>query len=101
MAEHTCHWPGCNAAVPPAMWGCKRHWFALPARHRAEIWRTYRRGQEVTKTPSSEYLVVARAVQEWIAAYTASMRGQNQQAAAPAEEHRPYTGAIPGGTSFD
>lgn len=27
---HHCHWPGCDKQVPPAMWGCKAHWFALP-----------------------------------------------------------------------
>lgn len=24
---HHCHWPGCDKPVPPAMWGCKRHWY--------------------------------------------------------------------------
>lgn len=63
--SHTCHWPGCEAEVPPSMWGCKKHWFSLPTRLRNAIWRTYRRGQEVTKTPSPEYLAVAKEVQEW------------------------------------
>lgn len=26
---HHCHWPGCDKQVPPAMWSCKPHWFAL------------------------------------------------------------------------
>jgi len=63
---HTCHWPGCNKEVPPAMWGCKAHWFKLPAILRRKIWQTYRPGQEITKTPSREYLAAAREVQEWI-----------------------------------
>lgn len=66
--RHTCHWPGCGKVVPPAMWGCKTHWFKLPALLRAKVWRTYRPGQEVTKDPSADYLAVAREVQEWIAA---------------------------------
>lgn len=65
--NHHCHWTGCDKNVPPAMWGCKKHWFKLPARLRARIWRTYRPGQEVTKDPSADYLAVAKEVQDWIA----------------------------------
>lgn len=66
MSRHTCHWPGCPKAVPPAMWGCTYHWYTLPARLRARIWATYKPGQEITKTPSAAYLEAARAVQAWI-----------------------------------
>ena len=68
MAKHTCHWPGCENEVPPAMWGCRTHWFKLPKRLRDRIWATYRPGQEITKTPSAEYLAVAHEVQDWIKA---------------------------------
>lgn len=63
---HGCHWPGCEKQVPPAMWGCTPHWFALPKALRDRIWAAYRRGQEDTKTPSREYVVAAQAVQAWI-----------------------------------
>jgi hypothetical protein len=63
---HTCHWPGCGKQVPPAMWGGKAHWFALPIRLRSAIWRTYRPGQEITMTPSAEYIKTAQEVQQWI-----------------------------------
>ena len=66
--SHTCHWPGCELEVPPKMWGCKKHWFMLPKPLRDEIWATYRPGQEITKTPSPDYLVAARKVRDWIAA---------------------------------
>ncbi len=66
--NHRCHWPGCDKQVPPAMWGCKCHWFALPAALRAKVWRAYAPGQEVNGTPSDEYMAVAREVQDWIAA---------------------------------
>ena len=66
-AKHHCHWPGCEAQVPPAMWGCRKHWYALPALLRAKVWRAYRPGQEETKTPTREYVEVAREVQSWIA----------------------------------
>lgn len=64
--KHHCHWPGCEAQVPPAMWGCKAHWFRLPKALRDRIWATYAPGQEVDMTPSAEYLQVADDVQRWI-----------------------------------
>jgi hypothetical protein len=64
--DHRCHWPGCEKSVPPAMWGCKGHWFKLPASLRAKVWATYVPGQEVDGTPSANYLRVADEVQRWI-----------------------------------
>lgn len=78
-AKHHCHWPGCTVEVPPVLWGCKPHWFSLPRHLRDEIWRTYRRGQEITKSPSAEYIAAAKAVQDWIAAYRSSQRGLGHQ----------------------
>lgn len=66
---HTCHWPGCAKNVPPAMWGCRIHWFTLPKFLRDKVWTTYIPGQEITKTPSPAYLKVANEVQEWIIGY--------------------------------
>ena len=63
---HTCHWPGCGRQVPPAMWGCREHWFALPKPLRDRIWATYRPGQEKDMDPSRDYLDAADAVQRWI-----------------------------------
>lgn len=68
MAGHLCHWPGCTREVPPAMWGCTRHWYRIPKPLRDRIWRTYQPGQEISKTPSAAYLTAARDVQDWIAA---------------------------------
>ena len=65
--EHTCHWPGCKVQVPPAMWGCKPHWFTLPKRLRDLIWAAYEPGQEETGRPSTRYLRAADEVQRWIA----------------------------------
>lgn len=64
--KHHCHWPGCDKQVPPAMWGCKPHWFALPVYLRNKIWATFRPGQEVNGTPSRAYVEAAREVKEWI-----------------------------------
>lgn len=64
---HTCHWPGCGKPVPAAAWGCKRHWYTLPQYLRTLIWSTYLPGQEISKTPSTQYVDAARQVQDWIA----------------------------------
>jgi hypothetical protein len=64
--NHHCHWPGCNRQVPPAMWGCRPHWYQLPTVIRDRIWRTFKPGQEVSQTPSREYLDAARDAQHWI-----------------------------------
>jgi hypothetical protein len=70
--KHTCHWVGCTVEVPPSMWGCKSHWFKLPKHLRERIWATYRKGQEVDKTPSKAYIESALAVRAWILARQAS-----------------------------
>jgi hypothetical protein len=64
--EHHCHWPGCPLQCPPAMWGCKRHWFMLPKYLRDKIWAAYRPGQEIDMRPSEQYLKAAHEVQQWI-----------------------------------
>lgn len=64
--NHECHWPGCGKQVPPAMWGCRPHWFALPKELRDKIWNAYRPGQEKDMHPSKAYLDAANEVQQWI-----------------------------------
>lgn len=68
--NHPCHWPDCEVQVPPAKWGCSRHWFMLPKRLRDRIWSTYEIGQEESLNPSKEYVAAAREVQEWIKEHT-------------------------------
>ena len=74
--HHTCHWPGCDRQVPPAMWGCKPHWFKLPKRLRDAIWRTFEPGQEVDMTPSKLYLQASDDVDRWISTQGLGERGQ-------------------------
>lgn len=66
--DHTCHWPGCNSQVPPAMWGCRPHWFALPSAIRRAVWSAYVPGQEMGR-PSAAYIVAAQQAQDWIRAH--------------------------------
>lgn len=64
-APHLCHYPGCDKPVPPALWGCHRHWYTLPKVLRDEVWRNYRPGQEVDKCPSAAYIKTAAKVDKW------------------------------------
>jgi len=64
---HTCHWPNCKSQVPPAMWGCQNHWYALPRNLRIRIWALYRPGQETDFSPSDDYMDLMETVQNWIA----------------------------------
>jgi hypothetical protein len=75
---HHCHWPGCKKAVPPKLWGCLGHWKALPSDLQRRIWQTYVPGQEITKTPSREYLEAADAVQRWIKQHEAAKAAKAQ-----------------------
>jgi hypothetical protein len=63
--EHTCNWPGCVELVAPAFWGCKDHWYTLPAALRSRLWQTW----NPAELPSDEYVAAARAVQQWISEY--------------------------------
>ena len=76
--RHTCHWPGCNIHVPPARWGCRPHWFALPKHIRDAIWDAYVPGQEETQRPSTAYVKAAEAAQAWIAAYEEQLAAQRK-----------------------
>lgn len=65
--KHSCHARGCSKSVPPRMLMCGFHWRIVPAKLQADVWRTYRRGQEIDKSPSREYLDAARAAIEAVA----------------------------------
>lgn len=56
--KHLCHAEDCKRVIPPQLAFCREHWYALPAKVRAAIWREYREGQEVDKKPSTAYLAV-------------------------------------------
>lgn len=77
--EHKCHWLGCSKSVPPRMWGCRKHWFALPEFLRKAIWREYREGQEISKTPSNSYLFVAAVADMWVACKESGLSAVNME----------------------
>jgi hypothetical protein len=57
---HTCHAHGCKVPVAESMLMCRAHWWSVPKKTRDAIWREYRQGQEIAKTPSLRYLAVQR-----------------------------------------
>ena len=80
--EHTCHSPGCPRPVPPRMFMCRTHWFALPKKIQDAIWSEYRRGQEIDKRASVRYL----AVQQLACAHSV-FRTNDKKAALAAAKH--------------
>lgn len=58
--SHTCHAPDCTRQVPPRMFMCRAHWYALPKKVQDAIWREYRPGQEIDKRASLRYFAVQR-----------------------------------------
>jgi hypothetical protein len=64
--RHECAAPGCRALVPLQMLMCRHHWFALPRHLRAQVWATYRKGQEVTGGHAAEYVAAVRACQDYL-----------------------------------
>jgi len=65
--SHHCHAHGCKRKVPPRMFVCASHWRELPKPLQQAIWREYREGQEVTKTPTVRYLAVQRRAVGYLA----------------------------------
>jgi hypothetical protein len=57
---HKCHLPGCEVRTPPKYLLCPKHWKMVPQRLQMQVWATYRRGQEIDKRPTPEYLAAAR-----------------------------------------
>ena len=80
--KHTCHAHGCDVAVPPNMFMCKRHWYSLSKAIRDAIWREYTPGQERTKAPTMRYL----AVQQF-AICRAAFKPNDEAAALVCEQH--------------
>lgn len=79
---HHCHAHGCNRAVPPRMFMCRAHWYALRPVIRHAIWREYVPGQENTKTPTLRYLAVQqRAIAELV------FKAHDEEAARTAAEY--------------
>jgi len=78
---HRCHARGCNVAVPPKRLMCRRHWFMVPREIRNRVWATYSPGQEITKTPSSQYLDAAFAAIEAVAKAEGRSQGQSPEPA--------------------
>lgn len=56
---HECHARGCATKVPPRLLMCGPHWRRVPKELQEAVWKTYRKGQEIDKRPTPEYLAAA------------------------------------------
>jgi hypothetical protein len=56
---HHCHAVDCKLEVPPEMHMCLKHWRMVPRLVQDLIWKHYRKGQEIDKQPSIEYVATA------------------------------------------
>ncbi len=70
--DHKCHARNCPKSVPPARLMCIAHWRMVPYQLQKNVWRHYVAGQEITKTPTAEYLAAAKAAIDAVAAKEAS-----------------------------
>ncbi len=70
--DHKCPWPRCPIVVSARLWGCRAHWFALPAPIRKRIFAARHPWSiESEDTPSYEYRAALTAAAHWIEAYVA------------------------------
>lgn len=65
---HRCHAEGCQTPVSPRMLMCKPHWRLVPSDLKDAVWAQYVPGQERRKDPTREYLNVAQAAVDAVAA---------------------------------
>jgi hypothetical protein len=63
--SHLCSWTGCREKVPDHLWGCRTHWYCLPAHLRGRILSAYVPGQGVADW-TDEYRAAFKAAQVWI-----------------------------------
>lgn len=68
MAKHYCHAIGCRQEVLPRLLMCGRHWRMVKPATQKDVWEHYRKGQEIDKKPSREYLLAARKAIREVAA---------------------------------
>ncbi|CAB3758520.1 hypothetical protein [Paraburkholderia humisilvae] len=73
---HRCLWPGCERNVSASMWGCRTHWFALPARLRSRIGHAYRDGVDVGEHPTRRWREAHADALAWIAQHEEELHGR-------------------------
>lgn len=54
-----CHALGCQKEIKPSVLMCSNHWRKVPDDIKDDIWKYYRRGQEIDRKPSIDYLDAA------------------------------------------
>ncbi len=54
-----CNADGCNKRINHCVFMCGYHWGLVPVHLQKDIYRYYRKGQEIDKNPSPDYISVA------------------------------------------
>ena len=67
MNDHTCHAIRCTKTTPPRMFMCLSHWRMVPRAMQDAVWANYKRGQEIRKDPTDEYLDVTKKARLYVA----------------------------------
>jgi hypothetical protein len=57
--SHHCHALRCTTDVPPIELMCRHHWHMVPRHMRVAVLANYIPGQEISKTPTLDYLEAA------------------------------------------
>lgn len=71
-----CYANDCHATVSPNLLMCRRHWFMVPARLRAQVWALYREGVSNGNHPTREYVVVINQARDAVAREEAPVFGK-------------------------
>jgi hypothetical protein len=72
--QHECLWPDCGRLIPLSHWGCKAHWYKLPAQLRTRIGRAYRAGVDTGTHPTRGWRRAHAEALAWIEHYEAQRR---------------------------
>lgn len=64
---HRCHATGCNVQISPFLLMCLKHWNMVPQVMKKRVWLYYRKGQEIDKQPSPEYMRAQQAAIQAVA----------------------------------
>jgi hypothetical protein len=58
---------GCEVEIAPKLLMCPAHWQMVPKSLQQKVWASYRKGQEITKTPSKDYVTAAMNAVRYVA----------------------------------
>jgi len=70
--KNTCHANNCKYPIKPSLFMCRKHWNMVNKELKMELYKHYRKGQEIDKEPSEAYVSTARKCIDSVALVEAS-----------------------------